>query len=147
MRIRISALVAVVVSAAALGTGTAMADTAAAGAAAPCGPAAKACLDLGRQRAWLLNGGTVIYGPVPAASGRPGYATPPGIFHVTFKDAHFWSTAYNAPMPYSVFFNGGMAFHEGSVHVPSHGCVHLTQAAAIEFFNYLKPGDEVQIVP
>jgi hypothetical protein len=145
MRIRISALIALVASAAALGGGSATAETA--DTSAPCEPAAKACLDLSHQRAWLMNGGTVVYGPVPAASGRPGYATPAGIYHVTFKNARFWSTAYNAPMPYSVFFNGGMAFHEGSVHVPSHGCVHLTQAAAIEFFNYLNPGDEVQVVP
>jgi lipoprotein-anchoring transpeptidase ErfK/SrfK len=145
MRIRISALVALVASAAALGAGSATAETA--DNSAPCGPAAKACLDLSQQRAWLMNGGKVVYGPVPVASGRPGYATPPGIYHVTFKNAHFWSTAFNAPMPYSVFFNGGMAFHEGSVHVPSHGCVHLTQAAAVEFFNYLDPGDEVQVVP
>jgi hypothetical protein len=142
MRNRIVALTALVASAFALGIGGADART-----GAPCGAAAKACLDLSTQQAWLMDNGVVTYGPVPAASGRPGYETPPGTFHVSFRDAHFWSTAYHAPMPYSVFFNGGMAFHEGSVHVPSHGCVHLTQAAAIQFYNYLHPGDVVQVVP
>ena len=40
------------------------------------------------------------------------------------------SSIYDAPMPYSVFFNGGIAFHQGSVRVTSHGCVHLTATAA-----------------
>lgn len=50
-------------------------------------------------------------------------------------------------MPYSVFFNGGDAFHEGSLSVPSHGCVHLSQTAAAEFYADLQPGDVVQVVP
>jgi lipoprotein-anchoring transpeptidase ErfK/SrfK len=145
MRIRTSALIALLTSAVALGAGSAAAQ--ALDSAAPCGPAARACLDLSQQRAWLMNQGAVVYGPVPVATGKPGYETPSGTFHVLFKDAHFWSTLFNAPMPYSVFFNDGMAFHEGSVHVPSHGCVHLTRAAAIEFFRYLNRGDVVQIVP
>jgi L,D-transpeptidase catalytic domain len=46
-----------------------------------------------------------------------------------------------------VFFDGGNAFHEDSVQVPSHGCVHLTHEAARTFYNTLHIGDEVQIVP
>jgi lipoprotein-anchoring transpeptidase ErfK/SrfK len=65
---------------------------------------------------------------------------------VTFKDLHHWSTIYHAAMPYSVFFHGGDAFHEGSLAVSSHGCVHLSHAAASTFFNTLRVGDEVQVV-
>lgn len=93
-----------------------------------------------------MNGGGVTYGPVPVTHGRPGYETPAGTFNVTFKDADFWSTIYDAPMPYSVFFNGGIAFHEGSLYDLSHGCVHLSQDAAITFFNSLDPGDVVEVV-
>lgn len=113
----------------------------------PCGPAARACLDLSANQAWLADGGMATYGPVPVTHGRPGWETPPGVFNVTFKDADFWSTDFDAPMPYSVFFNGGIAFHEGSLSDLSHGCVHLSHAAATAFFDYLQPGDVVQVVP
>ena len=47
-------------------------------------------------------------------------------------------------MPYSVFFNGGDAFHEGSLAVSSHGCVHLIRSAAVRFYDTPHVGDEVQ---
>nr|WP_290367908.1 L,D-transpeptidase [Spelaeibacter cavernicola] len=125
---------------------TAVAAPASARNGAPCDSSAAACLDLSGNQAWLMNGGAVTYGPVPVTHGRPGYETPPGTFYVNFKDANFWSTAYNAPMPYSVFFNGGIAFHEGSLSDLSHGCVHLSHAAAVTFFNALSPGDVVEVV-
>ncbi len=114
----------------------------------PCTAAARACIDLSARRAWLIRGGVVQYGPVPITSGRPGYRTPVGNFRVTFKDIdHLSSLFNNAPMPYSVFFNGGIAFHQGSLAVPSHGCIHLSRAAARTFFASLSPGDVVQVRP
>ena len=51
-------------------------------------------------------------------------------------------------MPYSVFFtNTGVAFHQGSLKAKSHGCVHLSHADAVTFYNSLHPGDVVQVVP
>ena len=50
-------------------------------------------------------------------------------------------------MPYSVFFNGGIAFHEGSLYDLSHGCVHLSGSAAASFYSGLDVGDVVQVVP
>jgi lipoprotein-anchoring transpeptidase ErfK/SrfK len=112
-----------------------------------CSAAALACVDVSSQQAWLLQAGTVIYGPVPVATGKASAPTVPGTFHVTWKDLHHRSSEFhNAPMPYSVFFNGGDAFHEGSVTVRSNGCVHLTQPAAQTFYNTLHVGDEVQVV-
>jgi lipoprotein-anchoring transpeptidase ErfK/SrfK len=49
-------------------------------------------------------------------------------------------------MPYSVFFNGGDAFHEGSLAESSHGCVHLSRSSAETFYATLSPGDEVEVV-
>ena len=47
---------------------------------------------------------------------------------------------------HAVFFAaGGIAFHEGPLDVPSHGCVHLAAADAIAFFDALKPGNEVDV--
>jgi lipoprotein-anchoring transpeptidase ErfK/SrfK len=92
--------------------------------------------------------GHVIYGPVPITSGRPGYRTPIGVFHVLYKDIDHLSQEFdNAPMPYSVFFVGGIAFHAGSLSVQSHGCIHLSTAAAQKYFNTLHVGDIVQVVP
>lgn len=112
----------------------------------PCDATARACLQLSTNEAWLADGGMATYGPVPVTHGRPGWETPPGTFSVTFKDADFWSTDFDAPMPYSVFFNGGIAFHEGSLSDLSHGCVHLSHDAAVTFFDTLQPGDVVQVV-
>lgn len=115
---------------------------------APCSAAARACIDLSANRSWLLDGaGNVVYGPVPITHGRPGWRTPPGTFRVQFKDIDHRSELFdNAPMPYSVFFNGGIAFHAGSLRVQSHGCIHLSTAAAKTYFNTLKVGDIVQVV-
>jgi len=112
----------------------------------PCSPTATVCMDLSSQRAWLTDGaGHVIYGPVPARGGSKRAKTPRGTFSVLYKDAHFYSTEFHAPMPYSVFFYPGDAFHAGNPAVASNGCVHLSSAAAQRFFATLRPGDKVQI--
>lgn len=90
----------------------------------------------------------MIYGPVPALGGRKGNATPTGTFHVLSKEKVHLSREFdNAPMPNSVFFYPGDAFHTGSLSTPSHGCVHLSSAASQKFFDTLQVGQEVQIVP
>jgi hypothetical protein len=112
----------------------------------PCSASAKACMDLSKQQAWLTDGaGHITYGPVPARGGSKGAKTPKGTFSVLSKDAHFYSTEFKAPMPYSVFFYPGDAFHAGNPATASNGCVHLSTAAAQRFFAALKPGDKVQI--
>jgi lipoprotein-anchoring transpeptidase ErfK/SrfK len=112
----------------------------------PCVAAAKACVDIATRQAWLIQNGQVVLGPVKIMPGRPGFRTPVGTFHVLSKAAHFWSTAFNAPMPDSVFFLPGFAFHIGSLSVFSHGCIHLSSSAGATFFNTLHVGDEVQIL-
>ena len=117
--------------------------------ATPCAATAKACVLLSRSEAWLSDGhGHITYGPVPIAGGTPAYPTPTGTFHVLSKDANYHSTEFhNAPMPYSVFFYPGDAFHADNVHRKSHGCIHLTLSDAKTFFTVLHVGDEVQILP
>lgn len=135
---------------AALGTAAVLAlpATAQAAPAAPCSARADACIDLSANTSWLTHNGAVTYGGVPITSGMPGYETPPGSFQVTYKDIDHWSKAYDAPMPYSVFFTtSGIAFHEGSLSEQSHGCIHLSNAAAQKYFNTLQPGDVVEVVP
>jgi lipoprotein-anchoring transpeptidase ErfK/SrfK len=123
------------------------AGVSAAPSSAACISAARACVDLSTQQAWLMRDGNVIYGPVPVATGKASAPTSAGTFHVYWKDLHHRSSLFhNAPMPYSVFFHGGDAFHEDSVTVRSNGCVHLTHSAAQTFYNTLHVGDVVQVV-
>lgn len=113
----------------------------------PCTAVARACIDLTHNRAWLIGRGVVEYGPVPITSGRRGFATPAGTFHVLYSQRLHLSREFdNAPMPYSVFFIPGIAFHQGSLAVPSHGCIHLSRVTAQRFFAELHVGDVVQAV-
>jgi hypothetical protein len=119
----------------------------------PCAAAAAAsgtaaCVDISAHKAWLLQGGKVVYGPVPMLPGRKGYATPTGTFRVLSKEKMHLSKEFdNAKMPNSVFFYPGDAFHTGSLSVYSHGCIHLSASASLKFFNTLHVGDVVQVVP
>ena len=119
----------------------------------PCAAAAaasgtSACVDISAHRAWLLQDGKVIYGPVSMLPGRKGHATPTGTFHVLSKEKMHLSKQFdNAPMPNSVFFYPGDAFHTGSLKVYSHGCIHLSATSSLRFFNTLHIGDVVQVVP
>lgn len=114
----------------------------------PCDITEGACVRLSTNESWLISGGKVEYGPVPITSGRPGYETPTGYFPVLYKVKDEVSREFNnAPMPYSTYFtNYGIAFHEGSLYDPSHGCIHLSMDAAITYFNSLQTGEQVQVV-
>jgi hypothetical protein len=119
----------------------------------PCTEAARACVDLAKQQAWLIDDqGTVTLGPVAISSGGPGKETPLGTFNVQWKDKNHKSQEFKlpngqgAPMLWSVFFaDGGIAFHGGSVTRASAGCVHLSDADAQMFYNTLQLGDEVEV--
>jgi lipoprotein-anchoring transpeptidase ErfK/SrfK len=111
----------------------------------PCDIHAVACVSLSKQEAWLMRGGKVVYGPVRVATGRAGLPTPAGDFHVFYKVVNGWSTTYDAPMPYSVYFYRGDAFHEDPVTVRSHGCIHLSLHNAQYFYRFLGYGDLVEI--
>jgi hypothetical protein len=114
-----------------------------------CPPAAAACVDLSRQLTWLQSDGKVTFGPVPMESGPPGTAnaTPRGTFTVMWKGGpNVISNIYKEPMPWAVqFTSGGVAFHAGSLTLPSHGCVHLTMANAHYYNEHLAIGAEVVV--
>lgn len=89
--------------------------------------------------AYDTNGDLVSWGPISAGKGFcedtvEACETPPGNYLAFRKEgSECASTVYpagegGAPMPYCVFFNGGIALH-GSPEVPgyhaSHGCVRL----------------------
>ena len=114
-----------------------------------CPAAASACVDLSDHLTWLQSDGRITYGPVPMEPGPPGTqrATPRGTFHVQWRAGpNYISTEYNEPMPYAVFFaSGGIAFHGGSLTMPSHGCVHLDIGSARYYHDHLPAGAEVVV--
>ncbi|HEX7657893.1 MAG TPA: L,D-transpeptidase [Pseudonocardiaceae bacterium] len=113
----------------------------------PCGIESGACVVLSARKVWIVRNGQVIYGPVSTMPGSSRYPTPTGTFHVLSKEVKHLSKEFdNAPMPYSVFFYPGDAFHEGSLSQYSHGCLHLSWTAAETVFNDLHVGDEVKIL-
>jgi hypothetical protein len=150
--VRTTAVLLVLVAAAALAVAltrpSAPVDTDVASVAArvPCRASARACVRLSTNQAWLLRNGRVVLGPVTISHGKPGYRTPAGVFRVSFKNIDHVSSIYHSPMPYSVFFNRGIAFHAGNTAQRSHGCVRLSRKAARAFYYGLRPGDVVQVV-
>lgn len=120
----------------------------------PCTVTAKACVELESQRAWLLDNGRIVAGPLRISSGGNGQETPVGhSLRVYRKDKDHLSqesrtpNGQPAPMPWSVFFaDGGIAFHGGDPNRSSAGCIHVPGANARNWFNYLQIGDQVQVV-
>ena len=112
----------------------------------PCPRTAAACVDLDGNRTWLQSGERLSYGPVRMSHGKAGWETPRGTFQVARKVRHEVSRLFNnAPMPYSVYFVGGIAFHEGDPAYLSHGCVRMDQPAAATYFDRLQVGDTVVV--
>lgn len=70
------------------------------------------------------------------STAKRGYHTPSGTFSpYSLQRMHYSKKYDNAPMPHSIFFNGGYAIH-GTPHVgnlgrpASHGCVRLAPVNA-----------------
>ena len=103
----------------------------------------RATIDLTQQRMTVVANGKHVHS-WRISSGRSGYATPRGSFRPGWMAKKWHSRKYNmAPMPYSVFFNGGIATH-GTTAVSrlgrpaSHGCIRLRTSNARAFFNLVR---------
>ena len=94
---------------------------------APSGPLLM-IVSLATQRAVVYRNGVPI-AISTVSTGRPGYATPTGVFTVLEKDVEHYSSIYdNAPMPYMQRLTwGGVALHGGQLpgYPASHGCIRL----------------------
>ena len=80
------------------------------------------------QQAYVYRNGIGI-GRTSVSSGRPGHATPTGVFTILQKDKDHRSSIYNdAPMPYMERLTwSGVALHAGNLpgYPASHGCIRL----------------------
>ena len=98
-----------------------------AGNIAPHGPVL-VYVELDRQLATIYRNGVRI-AVTTISSGKPGFATPGGVFTILEKDIDHRSRTYdNAPMPYQQRLTWkGVAMHAGNLpgYPASHGCVRL----------------------
>jgi len=103
----------------------------------------KIIVHIGEQKAYFYKGKHVV-GESSVSTGKPGFSTPPGHYHIVSKDRDHVSTEFGdyvddygnvvrsnidarkdrrppgthfdgARMPYAMFFNGGYAMHQGYV--------------------------------
>jgi hypothetical protein len=99
---------------------------------APAGPMA-IVVSLPDQLVYVYRDGIRI-GVSTCATGRPGHATPTGVFTILQKQTMHHSNLYNnAPMPFMERLTwSGVALHVGNLpgYPDSHGCVHLPRAFA-----------------
>lgn len=100
-------------------------------------------VSIGEQRMRILIDGRTTFVWKVSTAGR-GYVTPKGSYKPTRMHEMWYSKKYdNAPMPHSVFFNGGYAVHATN-HISrlgrpaSHGCVRLHPDNAADFYELVQ---------
>lgn len=97
-------------------------------------------IDLASQRMHVTANGKAV-GNWKISSGTIDHKTPPGRFRPQWSSKMHYSKTYdNAPMPYAVFFNRGIATHGTNAvsrlgQPASHGCIRLRTANARRFYN------------
>lgn len=100
-------------------------------------------IDLSSQRMTVSANGKELH-TWAISSGAAGYETPTGSFRPTRTEEIWHSTQYDdAPMPHSVFFNGGIATHATNAtrrlgSPASHGCVRLAPRNAERFYELVQ---------
>lgn len=103
---------------------------------APSGPVA-VIVSLPEQRAYVYRNGVRI-GTSTTSTGKPGHATPPGIYTILQKRREHYSNLYDdAPMPFMQRLTwDGVAMHAGNLpgYPASHGCVRLPLGFAERLF-------------
>ncbi|AWC22128.1 L,D-transpeptidase catalytic domain [Aminobacter sp. MSH1] len=100
-------------------------------------------VSIGEQRMHvMIDGRTTFVWKV--STGGKGYVTPKGSYKPTRMHEMWYSRKYdNAPMPHSVFFNGGYAVHATNQinrlgRPASHGCVRLHPDHAEDFYELVE---------
>ena len=110
-------------------------------------------LDLNRQHIWMyVNGKCIVESPFVSGNVAGGYATPVGIYYLTYKTTNTFLEGYNGDgSKYSSFvnywmpFNGGIGLHDatwrskfgGNIYLTngSHGCINLPYSVAQKIYN------------
>ncbi len=103
----------------------------------------KIIVDKSIQRIYVYRDLEHLY-TFKSSTGRRGYITPNGTFKpYSLESMHYSRKYHNSPMPWSVFFNGGVAIH-GTVsirnlgHAASHGCVRTHPVSARRIYRLIR---------
>jgi lipoprotein-anchoring transpeptidase ErfK/SrfK len=109
----------------------------------PTKPYLKIIIDKSKQRMYVYKDFKHIY-TFKVSTGKAGHITPNGVFKPYSVEAmHYSKKYYNSPMPWSVFFNGGVAIH-GTASLSrlgspaSHGCVRTYPRSAKRIYNLVR---------
>jgi lipoprotein-anchoring transpeptidase ErfK/SrfK len=132
-------------------------------------------INLSDQTASLVQQGRITL-VSPIASGKPGWSTPTGNFHIFNKDIDHRSRSFGlvvdpygrvvnpnatpsshlprgghyepAPMPYFMEFSPAVGMHAGYLpgYPASHGCVRMPRDLAVLFFERVRMGTPVTVV-
>lgn len=110
-------------------------------------------IDLSRQKVWMyVNGKQIVNTSCVTGNVAGGYATPAGIYYLTYKTTDTYLEGYNGDgskysshVNFWMPFNGGIGLHDalwrsnfgGNIYMTngSHGCVNLPYAAAKTIYN------------
>lgn len=101
-----------------------------------------------KQQLTVFQGDTII-ATSNISTGKPGYATPAGVFSILHKNRRHRSNIYGSSMPFMQRLTwSGIALHQ-SGRVPSqpasHGCIRLPAGFAGELFKYTNSGMHVVV--
>ena len=102
----------------------------------------KIVVDVSQQTMYVATPESVYEMPVSTA--RTGYHTPRGSYQpIRLERMHYSSKYDNAPMPNSIFFNGGYAIHatydvKRLGRPASHGCIRLSPNDAAWLFDVVR---------
>ncbi|GAB2723517.1 L,D-transpeptidase family protein [Streptomyces bullii] len=103
-----------------------------------------------RTLRWMVDGRTLS--TMAVRFGSEYTPTREGVFRVYWKSRDHWSTLYDSPMPYAMFFSGGQAVHFSPDFAArgyagaSHGCVNVGDEAAIaDLYAQVRNGDKVVV--
>lgn len=114
-------------------------------------------VNLSEQKLTLLEGGTPVFTCL-VSSGKSGYSTPTGNYHIygmdtvgPMRSAEGAAEPYYIPdVPYIMWFNGNYSIHGAYWHndfgnVRSHGCVNVSVESAEHIFGWASVGTPVSV--
>jgi hypothetical protein len=111
------------------------------------------CVDMNpkdRKVRWVVNGKVKM--TLDARFGASSTPTRKGVYRVYLKSKDHFSTLFDTPMPFAMFFSGGQAVHYSpdfaarGYNGASHGCVNTRDRAAIaKLFSKVSVGDKVVV--
>ena len=109
-------------------------------------------IDISDQQLTAWQGDVPVF-ETTVSTGKPGYRTLPGVFHVyrKYEQTRMRGVDYDTPdVPWTMYYSGGFAIHGAYWHnkfgTPvSHGCVNLRVPEAKALYEWAPMGTEVVV--